>query len=146
MEHTTSIKEFFTPFTSPDDKWFKWLINDFLSYFEIWQESIQGNFTIQLIRRKCSCPIKPTHGTDHNYTYNDDDNIQEFVLTGRVSQDQTLENFGRHRAAGRRNEHPSLYQFGYDSNMIRMSRSVVHVTGNSKGAPTKKEKIEWPLA
>ena len=58
-------------------------------------------------------------GTDHNYCYNDDDDIQKFVLTGRVSQDPTEENSGRHRAAGRRNEHHSLYQFGYDSNMIR---------------------------
>ena len=63
-------------------------------------------------------------------------------MTERVSQDPTEENFGRHRAARRRNEHPSLYQFGYDLNMIRMSRSVVPVTGNSKGAPTKKEEIE----
>ena len=34
--------------TSPNDKRFKWLINDFLSYFERWQESIEnreGNFT-----------------------------------------------------------------------------------------------------
>ena len=85
-------------------------------------------------------------GTDHNYWYNDNDNIQKFVLTGRVSLDPTEENFGRHRAAGRYNEHPSLYQFGYDSNMIRMSRSVVPVTGNSKGGPTKKEEVERPLA
>ena len=34
------------------------------------------------------------------------------------------------------------HQFGYDSNMIRMSRSVVPVTGNSKVAPTKNEEIE----
>ena len=59
-----------------------------------------------------------------------------------MSQDPTEENFGRHRAARRRNEHPSLYQFGYDPNMIGMSKSVVHVTGNSKGAPTKTEEIE----
>ena len=59
-----------------------------------------------------------------------------------MSQDPTEENFGHHRAARRRNEHPKLYQFGYDSNMIRMSRSVVAVTGNSKGAPTKKGEIE----
>ena len=44
-EHTTSIKEFLTPFKSPNDKRFKWLINDFLSYFERWQESIEGDFT-----------------------------------------------------------------------------------------------------
>ena len=59
-----------------------------------------------------------------------------------MSQDPTQENFGRHRTARRRNEHSSLYQFGYDLNMIRMSRSVVPVTSNSKGAPTKKEEIE----
>ena len=41
IEHTTSIKEFLTP----NDKRFKWLINDFLLYFERWQESIEGNFT-----------------------------------------------------------------------------------------------------
>ena len=45
IEHTTSIKEFLTPFTSPNDKRFKWHINDFLSYFERWQESMEGNFT-----------------------------------------------------------------------------------------------------
>ena len=43
--HTTSIKEFLTPFTSTNDKRFKWHINDFLSYFERWQESLEGNFT-----------------------------------------------------------------------------------------------------
>ena len=64
------------------------------------------------------------------------------ILTGRMSQDPTEENFGRHRAARRRNEHMSLYQFGYDLNMTRMSRSVVPVTGNSKGAPIKKEETE----
>ena len=59
-----------------------------------------------------------------------------------MSQDPTEENCGRHRATRRRNEHPSLYQFSYDLNMIRMSRNVVPVAGNSKGAPTKKEEIE----
>ena len=34
IEHTTSIKEVLTPFTRPNDKRFKWLLNDFLSYFE----------------------------------------------------------------------------------------------------------------
>ena len=55
-----------------------------------------------------------------------------------MSPDVSEENFGHHGAARRRNEHPSLYQFGYDSNMIRMSRSVVPVTGNSKAAPYQK--------
>ena len=122
IEHTTSIKEFLKPFTSPNDKRFKWLINDFLSYFERWQESRENrdkNFTtadkkkmflshqtytgilinVHSIIEMVSYLLRD--GTDHNYCYNDD--IQKFVLTGRASQDQTEENFGRHRAAGRRN-------------------------------------------
>ena len=45
IEHTTSTNESLTPYTSPNDKRFKWLINDFLLYFERWQESIEGNFS-----------------------------------------------------------------------------------------------------
>ena len=37
IEHTTSIKEFLPLYTSPNDKRFKWLINNFLLYFERWQ-------------------------------------------------------------------------------------------------------------
>ena len=135
IEHTISIKEFLTPFTSPNAKKFKWLINDFLSYFEIWQESIEGNFTTAnkkkmfLSHQTYTDILINMHsiiemvsyllrdGTDDNYCYNDDDDIRKFVSTGRMSQDPTEEKFGRHRVAGRRNEHPSLYQFGYDSNM-----------------------------
>ena len=61
-------------------------------------------------------------------------------MTGRVSQDSADENLGHHRGAGRRNEHPSLYQFGYDSNMIRMSRSIAPAIGNIKGAYQGKKK------
>ena len=72
--------------------------------------------------------------------------IENFVLTGRVSPVTTAENFGRHRAAGRHNKHPSLYQFSYDSNMIGMSKNVAPVTGNSKGAHQGKRKpSSWTI-
>ena len=165
-EHITSIKEFLKPFKSPNDKRFEWLNNDFLPYFERWRESVEhrkGNFTTSdrkkmfLSHQTYTGILISVHsviemvsyllraGTDHDYCYNDDGDIQNFVLTGRVSQDPTEENFGRHRAVGRRNEHPSLYQFGYDSNMIRMSRSVVPVTGNTKGAHQGKKKLSWSI-
>ena len=83
------------------------------------------------------------HRSDHVYCHNDDD-IQDFLLTGRISQDCTEENFGRHRSAGRRNENPSLYQFGYDSNTIRMARSVLPATGNTEGVYRgKKKNYSW---
>ena len=141
IEHTISIKEFLTPFTSPNDKRFKWLINDFLSYFERWQE---GNFTTAdkkkmfLSHQTYTCILINVHSIIEMVLGMTQITIivtMTMVLTGRVSQDPTEENFGRPRAARRRNEHPSLYQFGYGSNMIRMSRSVAPVTGNLAKEP-----------
>ena len=106
IEHTTSIKEILTPFTNPNDKRFKWLINDSLSYIDRWQKSIEGNFTTAdekkmfLSQQTYTGILINVHsiiemvsyllrdGTDHNYCHNDDDNIQKFVLTERVSQEQ----------------------------------------------------------
>ena len=56
-----------------------------------------------------------------------DGDIQDFLVTGKISQDSTEEKFGRHRSVGRRNENTTLHQFGYDSNMIRMSRNSMPV-------------------
>ena len=38
----------------------------------------------------------------------------KFVLTERFNQDVAEGNFGSHRGVGRRDENPSLHQFGYD--------------------------------
>ena len=67
----------------------------------------------------------------------------EFVLTEKFNQDVLEEYFGRQRGLGRRNDNPSLYQFGYNDNIIRMQRSVVPVTGNTVGAHQQKRKPSW---
>ena len=66
-----------------------------------------------------------------------------FVLTEKFNQDCVEENCGRHRGLARRNENPSLFQFGYDSNTIRMLRSIVHVTGNTRGGCKEKRHVSW---
>ena len=66
-----------------------------------------------------------------------------FVLTETFNQDCVEENFGRHRGLGRRNENPSLIQFGFDSNTIRMQRSTVPVTGNTRGGCKEKRHVSW---
>ena len=38
----------------------------------------------------------------------------KFVLTEKFNQDVLEEYFGRHRALGRRNDNPTIYQFGYN--------------------------------
>ena len=56
-----------------------------------------------------------------------------FVVTERLNQDCLKEYFGKHRAFGRRNDKPHLKQFGYQSNTLRIQRSVAPVIGNTKG-------------
>ena len=68
-----------------------------------------------------------------------------FVLTERFKQDVLEEYFGRHRGVGRRNDNPDLYQFGYDSNTIRMERSIAPVTGNTCGGHKQKRHVSWSI-
>ena len=69
-----------------------------------------------------------------------------FLLTERFTQDVLEEYFGRHCGLGRRNDNPTLTQFGYQSNAIRMQRSVAPVTGNSIGAHKQKREVSWRIA
>ena len=66
-----------------------------------------------------------------------------FVLTERFNQDVLEEYFGRHRSIGRRNDNPDLYNFDYNSNTIRMQRSIVPETGNTRGGHKQKRRVSW---
>ena len=61
-----------------------------------------------------------------------------FVLSEKFNSDVIEEYFGRQRGMGRRNDNPSLYQFGYQANTIRLQRCVVPVTGNTRGKYSKR--------
>ena len=66
-----------------------------------------------------------------------------FVLIERFNQDVLEEYFGRHRSIGRRNDNPDLHNFGYNSNTIRMQRSIAPVTGNTRGGHRQKRCFSW---
>ena len=61
------------------------------------------------------------------------ENGVNFILTEKFNQDCLEQNFWTHRSLGGRSDNPTLEKFGYDENTIRMQRSVVPVTGNTKG-------------
>ena len=67
----------------------------------------------------------------------------KFVLTERFCQDLLEEYFGRQHSIGCRNDNPTVYQFGYNNNAIRMQRSVVNVTGNTQGKYNGKRRVSW---
>lgn len=53
------------------------------------------------------------------------------------------EYFGKHRSIERRNDNPHLYNFGYNSNAIRMQRLIAPVTGNTRGSHKYKCRFSW---
>ena len=48
----------------------------------------------------------------------------QFVLKKRFCQDVLEKYFGHQRGIGQRNDNPTVFQFGYNDNIIRMQRSV----------------------
>ena len=69
----------------------------------------------------------------------------EYVLTERFCQDVIEEYFGRQRALGRRNDNPTLRNFGYNDNTLRIQRANTAVMGNTRGAQTKEESLVFSL-
>lgn len=147
-------KEFLLAYENHDDKRFTWLLGKFLPYLKKWKESIEsreGNFL-----KKDKSNMFISHQTYEGLLITVYSVIEvvryllkvpgvEFVLTERFNQDVLEENFGRHRCIGRRNENPSLFQFGYDSNTTRMQRSIAPVTGNTKGGHKQKRHVSWSI-
>ena len=63
-------------------------------------------------------------------------------MTKEINQDCVDNNFGQHRGLGRRNEKHPLFQFG-NHYTIRMQRSIVPVTGNTRGGCKEKWYVLW---
>ena len=71
-------------------------------------------------------------------------NGASFVLTEKFNQERLEEYFGKHRCLGRRNDNPDVYQFGYNSDTIRMQRSIAINTRNTSGSyGNKKKRTCW---
>ena len=62
----------------------------------------------------------------------------KFVLMEKFNQDVVEEYFMRQRSLARRNENPTIYQFGYQDNTIRLQLSIVPMTGNTAGKYRKR--------
>ena len=144
-------KEFLKPYRDINDERFLWLKDEFLPYLQNWKECTEnrpGNFT-ENARTRMFLPWQ-THESLKITTHSVIRVVKflllegmPFVLTERLNQDCLEEYFGKHRALGRRNDNPDLRQFGYQSNTIRIQRSVAPVTGNTKGAHKQKIHVSW---
>ena len=151
LEGIKKRKPFLEPYRNQNDDRFNWLENKFLKFLEKWKISTQeraGNFT-QNARERMFLSWQTYEGlriTVYSTIEAAKFLLSEgmpFVLTERFNQDVLEEYFGRQCSMGHRNDNPDLYQFGYNSNTIRMQRSVVPVTGNTRGVQKQKRQVSW---
>ena len=123
---------------------------DFLEYLRSWKESTDtrpGNYT-QNARNQMFISWQAYEGfkiTVHSVIEVTKFLLQEgveFVLTERFCQDTLEEFFGNQRKLGRRSDNPDIRAFGYNSNTIRIQRSVSCQSGNTKGRKDKRKACE----
>ena len=150
-EYIKNRKPFFEPFRSNNDVRFDWLKNIFLKYLADWKTSVinrPGNFTQNACDRMFLSwqtyeGLQITVYSLIEVTQFLLNEGMQFVLSERFNQDVVEEYFGRQRSLGRRSDNPTVQQFGYNANTIRMQRSIAPVTGNTRGAHNQKRKVSW---
>lgn len=148
-EHKAKRKPFLAPYTSVEDERFQWML-EFLEYLRMWKESTDnrpGNFT-QNARGRMFISWQTYEG--FKITVNSAIEAtkfllqegMEFVLTERFCQDTIEEYFGNQRKLGRRSDNPDIRSFGYNSNTIRIQRTVSCQSGNTRGRKDKRRSWE----
>ena len=149
FEFVKKRNESCAPYRITDDARLNWLKNDFLSYLQNWKRSIAtrpGDFTdterdkMFLSHQTYKGVVITVNSTVEVIRYLLNAGMP-YVLTERFNQDLVEEYFGRQRSLGRRNDNPTVQQFGYQANTIRLQRSVHQVEGgNTSGRHCKKHK------
>ena len=151
-EGQRALKPFRIPYTSINDERFYLLMNDFLGYLDDWKQSLEerndANYT-----RNARARMYLSWQTDEGLritVYSSTEATKflldqrcDFVLSERFCQEVIEEYFGRQRSLGRRNDNPTLHQFGYNDNTIHIQRTTATVMGNTRGAQTRKRKKSW---
>ena len=151
IEHVHKRKINLQPFKSPEDERLTWLREKFLKYLDDWQKSIS-------VRKGFNAKEKEKMFISHQTmegiritVYSTIECVKfllnsgmKYVLTERFTQDLLELYFGLQRACGYSNENPTLEQFGYNDNGIRMRGQLakVRIEGNTKGAQ-KNHKYSW---
>ena len=123
-----------------NDVRFAWL-DDFLSYFELWKESIEerpGQFTpndksSMFISWQTYEGIQITVNSFKEICKYLFDNGVEYILSEKFCQDDLENYFGRQRAIGRRRDNPTVRDVDYNDNTNKTQFSIHHIAGNVHG-------------
>eukprot|EP00112_Aurelia_sp_Birch-Aquarium-sp1_P000666 Seg1064.2 transcript_id=Seg1064.2/GoldUCD/mRNA.D3Y31 product="Transposable element P transposase" protein_id=Seg1064.2/GoldUCD/D3Y31 len=151
-ECTRKRKSMLAPYRSIDDARLKILMEDVLGFFEKWRDSIlkckgghsKDDQQKMFISNQTFVGLKTTILAVVECVRYLLSSGMPYVLTEKFNQDNAEEYFGRQRAMGRRSDNPTIYQFGYNANTIRIQRSIRTVSGNTSGKYSGlKKKSSW---
>ncbi|PFX13698.1 TNF receptor-associated factor 6 [Stylophora pistillata] len=123
---------------------FAWLM-EFLHYLRTWKENAvnrPGNFTQNARNRMFLSwqTYESFYISVHSAVEETKFLLQEgfeFALTERFCQDPLEEYFGGQWKLGRRSDNPDIKAFGYNSNTLRMQRTVSCQDGDTRGRKDK---------
>ena len=150
VEHTLKRKPFLKPYDSIDDERFAWL-DDFLSYFALWKDSIEErNDRPYTANARSNMFISwQTHEGLQVTVYSFKEIVKfllengvSYVLSERFCQDDLENYFGRQRAIGSRRDNPSVRDVGYNDNTIKSQFSIRPIAGNVRGPGGKFNDID----
>ena len=150
-EGALNRNQYLKPYKSDTDDRFRWLEEEFLGYLQDWKASIEtreGNYN-DSAKAKMFISWQTYEGLKISIysligvTKFLLANGVEYVLTNKLCQDPVEEYFGRQRAIGRRCDNPSMREFGYNDNKLRIQRSILPLQGNTKGRKKDRNETIW---
>jgi hypothetical protein len=137
------------PYTTPDDYRFTWFKDTFLHYLETWKEStLNRNGTFSADDRQKMFLSAQTYEGLKIAVHSHIEILKSFrqqkfdyVLMERCMQDVLEDYFGHQRERGRRSDHPTAQQFGYNDLTIAAQRDIAPVIRGNVGG--RYEKVKW---
>ena len=147
LECTKKRNEFLKPIKEVNDTRVIWLKDVF---FIDWKKSINDRSGFSKSEKDKMFISKQTFEGLQITTYSTIEASQfllqnglKFVLTEKFNQDCLEEYFGYHRCLGRQSDNPTIFQFGYNANTLRMQRTFAIPTGNTEGKYRQKRNKSW---
>ncbi|XP_056007180.1 uncharacterized protein LOC125647649 [Ostrea edulis] len=138
------------PYTSQNDPRFQFLEDEVLEYFNQWLISVRSRPGYKKTEQNKMFISYQTHEgiimtvksfIEARYL------LQQgvpYVLSNVFCQDPLEEHFGRHRGLGTHHDNPTIHQFGYQENQLRIQRSLAFnfvPKGNTAGRTGEKRPI-----
>uniref|UniRef100_A0A1X7U031 Transposable element P transposase n=1 Tax=Amphimedon queenslandica TaxID=400682 RepID=A0A1X7U031_AMPQE len=135
------------PYRSVNDRRFKWLVEDFLGYLDEWKKSVEEREGFSIDDKKRTMLSQETLDGIQMTIYGFVEMAQFlisqkeglYLLSERFNQDPLESFFGQQRARGGRCDNPNVKTFMYNTQAIRVQRTLAIGDGGN----VRKRSTQW---